>query len=84
MNVIVTIALIVLGTMWGIAVYGRLVRMRSGVQEAWQRLEPDQTNAAARNVYNDRVKRYNDALENFPAYFIAPLTGLKPARRFDQ
>ena len=82
MNVIVTIGLIAVVAMWSATVYGSLVRLRNAVKEAWQRLEPDQTNTAARNVYNDRVKRYNAALAAFPAYLIAPLTGLKPAKHF--
>ena len=82
MNVIVTIVLIAGLGMWAAAVYSRLVRLRSGVKEAWLRLEPDQANTVLRKVYNDRVKRYNAALDAFPAYLIAPLTGLKPAKQF--
>ena len=83
MNVLVTIALIVIVAMWAITVYSRLVRLRSAVAEAWQRLETDQANAAARKVYNDRVNNYNTSLEVFPAYLVAPLAGLRPARPFN-
>jgi hypothetical protein len=47
-------------------------------------LEADQAKAAAQNVYNAHVDKYNAALDAFPAYLIAPLTGLKPARRFER
>ena len=82
MSVIITIAFIAIVAMWATIVYGRLVRLRAQVTQAWKLLEVDQTKTAAQNVYNTRVTAYNDALDAFPASLIAPLTGLKPARRF--
>ena len=82
MSVIATVALIVIVAMWATAVYSRLVRLRALVTRAWKLLEADQAKAAAQNVYNAHVDKYNAALDAFPAYLIAPLTGLKPARRF--
>ena len=83
MSVIATVALIVIVAMWATAVYSRLVRLRALVTKAWKLLEADQAKAAAQNVYNAHVDKYNAALDAFPAYLIAPLTGLKPARRFE-
>jgi hypothetical protein len=82
-NVLITLALIVILAMWATTVYSRLARLKHGVKEAWQRLETDKGNSALRKVYNERVGKYNAALEAFPAYLIAPLTGLSPARRFE-
>ena len=82
MSVIATVAFIVIVAMWATAVYSRLVRLRALVTTAWKFLEADQTKAPAQNVYNAHVDKYNAALDAFPAYLIAPLTGLKPARRF--
>lgn len=50
---------------------------------AWKRLEADQSNAAIKSVYNNHVASYNAALESFPAYLVAPLAGLQPARHFE-
>jgi hypothetical protein len=63
-------------------VYRRLVALREQVKLAWKRLEGDRSNEAIKNVYNKHVTIYNDALRSFPAYLIAPLAGLKPARVF--
>jgi hypothetical protein len=68
--------------MWALAVYRRLSILRSQVTLAWKRLEADQSNEAIKSVYNKHVAIYNEALEAFPAYLIAPLAGLKPARNF--
>ena len=68
--------------MWAFAVYRRLVMLREQVKQAWKRLEADQTNEAIKTVYNKHVRIYNEALDSFPAYLIAPLAGLKPARSF--
>ena len=83
MNVIATVAFIVIVAMWATAVYSRLVRLRALVTKAWKLLEADQAKAAAQSVYNAHVDKYNAALSAFPAYVIAPLTGLRPARRFE-
>ena len=83
MSVIATVAFIVIVAMWATAVYSRLVRLRALVTNAWKLLEADQAKAAAQNVYNAHVDKYNAALDAFPAYLIAPLTGLNPARRFE-
>ena len=82
MNVIVTIVFIAGVAMWAAAVYTRLARLRRQVTEAWKLLQADQTKTAAQNVYNARVRSYNDALDKFPAYLIAPLAGLKPANPY--
>ena len=82
MNVLVTLVVIAAAGMWGLAVFRRLARLREQVKLAWQRLEVDQSNGAIKSVYNKQVAIYNAALESFPAYLIAPLVGLKPARYF--
>ena len=68
--------------MWALAVYRRVVGLRHQVKLAWKHLEADQANAAIKTVYNKHVTLYNEALDAFPAYLIAPLAGLKPARPF--
>ena len=83
MNVLITIAFIAIVAMGALAVHTRLVRLRTQVTRAWKLLEADQTKTAAQNVYNAHVASYNAALDTFPAYLIAPLTGLRPARRFE-
>ena len=83
MSVIATAAFIVIVAMWVTAVYSRLVRLRALVTKAWKLLEADQAKAAAQNVYNAHVEKYNAALDAFPAYLIAPMAGLAPARRFE-
>ena len=83
MSVLFTIAVIAVVAMVALAVYSRLVRLRTQVARAWKLLQADQTKTAAQHVYNAQVASYNAALESFPAYLIAPLTGLKPARHFD-
>ena len=83
MNVLITVAFIAAMAMWAIAVYSRLVRLRALVTKAWKLLAADQAKVAAQNVYNAHVDKYNGALDAFPAYLIAPLSGLKPARRFE-
>ena len=82
MQVLLTIALIAGAGAWALTVYRRLLAMREQVRLAWKRLEPDQSNEAVKSVYNNHVTLYNNALESFPAYLIAPLTGLKPANHF--
>lgn len=82
MQVLLTVGLIVVFAAWGTAVYSRLVRLRALVKDAWKLLDADQTKVAAQHVYNAHVEQYNAALDKFPAYWIAPLTGLKPARVF--
>lgn len=68
--------------MWGLAVFRRLARQRDQIKVVWKRLEAEQENEAIRTVYNNHVTSYNAALESFPAYLIAPLAGLRPARHF--
>ena len=82
MNVLVTVVVLAAAGMWALAVYRRLAVLRSQVKLAWQRLEADLSNEAIKNVYNKHVTNYNEALEAFPAYLIAPLAGLKPARHY--
>jgi hypothetical protein len=82
-NVLLTIALIAAVAMWAITAYGRLVRLRNGVKEAWRTLEADQANAATRRVYNDRVDRYNEFIAAFPTNAIAGAAGFQPAKRFE-
>ncbi len=82
MQVLLTIVLIAGAGAWALTVYRRLLALREQVRLAWKRLEPDQSNDAIKSVYNKHVTLYNTALESFPAYLIAPLTGLKPANHF--
>ena len=83
MNVLFTVAVIAAVAAWALIVYRRLAALRTQVALAWKRLEADQANEAIKTVYNKHVTSYNNALEAFPAYLVAPLAGLKPARRFD-
>ena len=82
MQVLLTIILIAAAAAWVLAVQQRLDRMRREVKAAWKLLEPNQTNEAAKAVYNRHVAAYNSALEVFPANIVAPLTGFKPAKPF--
>ena len=82
MQVLLTIALIAAAAAVFIAVQQRLDRMRREVRAAWELLEPNQDNEAAKLVYNKHAAAYNNALQVFPANIIAPLTGFKPARLF--
>jgi hypothetical protein len=82
-NVIITVVFIAAVAMWAAAVYARLTRLRQQVADAWKLLQADQTKTAAQNVYNARVHAYNAALDTFPAYFIAPLAGFKPANQYE-
>ena len=82
MNVLVTVVVIAGAAMWVLAVFRRLARLREQVKLAWARLEADQSNPAIKSVYNTHVTSYNAALESVPAYVLAPLAGLKPARHF--
>jgi len=81
-NVLVTVAFIAGVAMWALAVIRRLTRMREQVKLVWKKLEGDQSNEAIKTVYNKHVVAYNNALDSFPAYLIAPLAGFKPARPF--
>jgi hypothetical protein len=81
-QVALTVGLIGVLAGWAFVVIRRLGLMREEVKLAWQRLEADRDNEAVKNVYNKHVSTYNGALEGFPANVIAPLAGLKPARRF--
>jgi hypothetical protein len=81
-QVLITVGLLaVLAGLW-FAIVRRLARMREEVKLAWKRLEADQSNDAIKHVYNKHVAAYNQALENFPANVIGPLSGFKPARLF--
>jgi hypothetical protein len=81
-SVLFTLAVLAAVGGWALAVYRRLASLREHVRLAWKRLEPDQSNDAIKSVYNRHVTQYNAALESFPAYLIAPLSGLKPANPF--
>ena len=83
MSVIFTLVVLAAAGAWALTVYRRLIALREQVKFAWARLEAEQSNEAIKSVYNKHVKMYNDALESFPAYLIAPLSGLKPARPFN-
>jgi hypothetical protein len=83
MNVLFTLAVIAVATMWALAVFSRLSRLREQVKQAWKRLESDQSNEAVRTVYNKHVDMYNAALEGFPGYIIGPAAGFKAARHFE-
>ena len=82
MNVVFTIVVLAALLVWAFAVYNRLLRLRERVNKAWRHLEPDQSNDAARTVYNRSVTEYNAALEGFPANLVAMVAGFKPARSF--
>ena len=83
MSVLFTLAVLAAAGAWALMVYRRLVALREQVKLAWKRLEGDRSNEAIKNVYNKHVALYNSALESFPAYLIAPMAGLKPARSFN-
>ena len=83
MSVIFTLVVLAAVGVWTLTVYRRLLALRAQVKLAWKRLEADQSNEAVKTVYNKHVALYNSALEAFPAYLIAPMTGLKPARLFN-
>ena len=82
MSVLFTLAVLAVAVpgLWRLIVVS--LRLREQVKLAWKKLEADQSNEAIKSVYNKHVTMYNDALESFPAYLIAPLAGLKPARPF--
>jgi hypothetical protein len=82
-SVLFTLAVLAAAGAWAQTVYRRLVALREQVTLAWKRLEADQSNEAVKTVYNKHVALYNSALEAFPAYLIAPMTGLKKARPFN-
>ena len=89
MNVIVTLVVLAVAGLWGVAVYTRLINLRGRVTAAWQLLEGQlkgggepATADAARKVYNDAVIKYNEALPAFPANIIAGLSGFHAAKAF--
>ena len=82
MSVLFTLGVLAVVGAWALMVYRRLLALRAQVRLAWTRLEPDQSNEAIKTVYNKHVALYNNALASFPAYLVAPLAGLKPARPF--
>jgi hypothetical protein len=81
-NVLFTLAVLAAVGAWALMVFRRLAALREQVKLAWKRLEADQSNEAVKNVYNKHVTLYNKALDEFPAYLVAPLAGLKPAKHF--
>ena len=83
MSVLFTVGVIAVVALWLSAVLRQLTRMRHEIRLVWQRLEADQANVALKSVYNKHVSKYNTALDSFPAYVVAPLFGLKPARHFN-
>ena len=83
MTVLFTLAVLAVAGAWALTVYRRLQALRAQVKLAWKRLEAEQSNEAVKTVYNKHVALYNSALESFPAYLVAPVTGLKPARPFN-
>ena len=83
MSVLLTLAVLAIVGVWALTVIRRVSALREQVKLAWKRLEVDQSNEAIKSVYNKHVTLYNNALESFPAYLIAPLAGLKPARPFN-
>jgi hypothetical protein len=82
-SVLFTLAVLAVAGAWALTVYRRLLALRAQVKLAWKRLEADQSNDAIKSVYNKHVAIYNDALQSFPAYLIAPLASLRPARPFN-
>ena len=82
MNVLFTLVVFAAVGAWALLVVRRLGILRDQVTLAWQRLAADRSNDAVRSVYNKHVTLYNKALDEFPAYLVAPLAGLKPAKHF--
>jgi hypothetical protein len=85
-NVLVTLAVLAVLAMWGLAVYNRLVRLRSQIKTAWKQLDAGRKEgdaAGARQTYNDVVVKYNDALQTFPANIVAGLVGFHAANKFE-
>jgi hypothetical protein len=74
-NVVITLVVIVFVALWGGAVYGRLVRLRAQVKNAWTKRD-----AAA---YAKLAAVYNGALAAFPGNIVAGMAGFKPAKPFD-
>jgi hypothetical protein len=83
MQVLLTIVLIGIAAAAFVALQQRLQRMKQEVKAAWKLLESNQTNEAAKVVYNKRVAAYNTALQVFPSNIVAALTGFKPAKPFN-
>jgi hypothetical protein len=81
-NVLFTLLVVAAVGVWVLVVVRRLTLLREQVKLAWQRLEPDQSNEAVKNVYNQHVTIYNEALEAFPANLIGPAAGFTSAKRF--
>ena len=75
MNVVITFVVVFLAVLWGLAVYGRLVRLRALVKKAWTRRDPD--------GYAKMAAAYNAALAAFPANIVGGIAGFKPAKPFE-
>lgn len=91
MNVLFTLAIFAVAALWSVAVYTRLIRLRSRVTIAWKLLDAQlkaegesATSEAARKVYNDSVITYNKSLEAFPANLIAGVSGFHAAKIYGQ
>ena len=90
MSVLVTLVVLGVAAMWGMAVYTRLISLRGRVTGAWKLLDEQLKGAgepatadAARRVYNDAVVAYNTALQAFPANVIAGIAGFHAAKPFE-
>jgi hypothetical protein len=81
-NVLFTIVVLGAAAMWGLAVYTRLVRLRTAVKEEFKRLQASAEAEADGKRYNAIAKQYNDALEVFPANIVASIAGFRPAQMF--
>lgn len=75
MNVAITLVVVILIAVWGLAVYGQLVRVRAQVKNAWTGRD--------RDSYVRRATAYNTALAAFPGNVVAGIAGFKPAKPFE-
>ena len=89
MSVLLTLVVLAVAGLWGVAVYTRLISLRGRVTTAWKLLDAQlkgggepATADAARKVYNQAVVTYNDALAAFPANVIAGMSGFHAAKPF--
>jgi len=74
-NVVITVLIVVFVALWGGSVYGRLVRLRTQVKNAWTKKD-----AAA---YARLAAVYNGALAAFPGNIVGGMAGFKPAKPFE-
>jgi hypothetical protein len=74
-NVVITLLIVVFVALWGGAVYGRLVRLRTRVKDAWAKKD--------RESYSRLAATYNASLAAFPGNLVGGLAGFKSAKPFE-